>query len=352
MESSSTSAQVYPVIWQGDHVLLINQTRLPREYGFVEVKRCNDMIEAIHLNIVQGDTAKSLATVYALYMGVRDIETSERDSILLQIETLVENLISACSGSPTVKTVLNRMVTMAKQATGGLESLKKTMLATAQSIHAETLERYRAIGQYGVQQLPAEPSQLRILTHGSNVGSLVAGGYGTALAIARFAHRQGRLTQIYVTETRPTFEGSRFTAWECMQEGIPVTVIPDSAAALCLQQGVVDVIIAGAEKIAANGDVMNHIGTYALAIAAKVHNIPFWVAAPTSVIDYNLRDGSQMAIAERKAETLTQFDGTILAMGGTAVYNPASDITPAELITAIVTEHGAGSPHDLSRLKD
>ncbi|HEY9805275.1 MAG TPA: S-methyl-5-thioribose-1-phosphate isomerase, partial [Candidatus Obscuribacterales bacterium] len=239
-----------------------------------------------------------------------------------------------------------RMLKTARQTIGPVEYLKETLLQTAKQINADDIQTCQAIGDYGVKALPASPEKLRILTH-CNAGALATAGYGTALGVVRSAWRDGRLERVYADETRPRLQGAKLTAWECVQEGIPVTLISDGMAAHCMKRGLIHAVVVGADRIAANGDTANKIGTYSVAIAAKAHNIPFFVAAPLSTIDFSLTDGSQIPIEERDPVEIYQVGETRICAPGVEFYNPAFDVTPAELITAIVTEFGAFAPSEL-----
>ncbi len=223
------------------------------------------------------------------------------------------------------------------------------MLAQAQAIQAEDFGLCQAIGDHGLTVLPQSPAKLTLLTH-CNHGALATSGYGTSLGIMRSLWKAGRLDRIYAAETRPTFQGSRLTAWECVQEGIPVTVVTDSMAAHCMQQGLIHGVLAGADRIAANGDTISKIGTYSLALVAQAHHIPFVVAAPVSTIDFAIASGERLAISEHPPEEIYQMGDRVTSPNGAEFYNPASDMTPAALITAIVTETGAYAPHQLERV--
>ena len=341
---------VYPVIWQEPHLLMINQTRLPREYSYLEVSRCEDVVEAIRTSMVRGEAA-GIAAAYGLYLGVQNSREVDRETFLEQVEAIAQTLKSVCPSVLDISWTIEEMLTTARQTIGTVEHLKQSLLEAAKAIHAENLQACQAIGNYGLQALPSEPTQLRLLTH-ANAGALATGGYGTALGIVRAAKAAGRLSMLYVTETRPRFQGGRLTAWECGQEDIPVTVIVDSAAAACMQQGMVDAVVMGADRIAANGDTANRIGTYGLAVWAQAHHIPFLVAAPSFVVDFNLANGGQIPLDARPPEDIYQLGDTLLCPPSAKVLNPALDLTPADLITAIVTEKGAFSPAALHQLRD
>ncbi len=344
------ATEVYPVLWQQDHVLLIDQTRLPEEFTYVEISRCDDMVRAIKTMIVRGAPAIGVAAAYGMYLGAREIETGDRDQFLSELETVGQKLGATRPTAVNLFWAIERMLKTARQTIGPVEHLKQILLKTAQTINAEDLQTCRAIGDHGLDVLPREPAHLRILTH-CNAGALATAGYGTAVGVIRSAWREKRLARVYADETRPRLQGAKLTAWECVQEGIPVTVITDSMAAHCMQRGMIDAVVVGADRIAANGDTANKIGTYSVALIAQAHQIPFFVAAPLSTIDFELADGSQIPIEERDPAEIYQLGETRLCPPGADFYNPAFDVTPAELITAIITEHGAVAPEELTQLR-
>lgn len=341
-----SSPSVYPVTWYDDHVRLIDQTRLPNEYAVVEIKRCDDMSHAIKTMIVRGAPAIGVAAAYGMYLGAREIHTTDREQFLAQLEVVAKQLRATRPTAVNLFWAISRMLKTAQQTIGPVDYLKQALLQMAQTINLEDLQTCQAIGDYGLQALPTTPTRLRILTH-CNAGALATAGYGTALGVVRSAWRDGRLDRLYADETRPRLQGAKLTAWECVQEGIPVTVITDGMAAHCMQRGMVDAVVVGADRIAGNGDAANKIGTYSLALVAKAHSIPFFVAAPLSTVDFDLADGSQIPIEERDPVEIYQIGDTRLCPPGTEFYNPAFDVTPAALIAAIVTEHGAIAPHEL-----
>lgn len=342
----SLQNQVYPVLWQADHVLLIDQTRLPNEYALVEISRCDDMAEAIKTMIVRGAPAIGVAAAYGMYLGAREIEARDRDRFLSQLEEVAKKLRATRPTAVNLFWAIERMLKTARQTLGSVDYLKQVLLETAKLINAEDIETCQAIGDHGLSVLPSQTDRLRLLTH-CNAGALATAGYGTALGVVRSAWQANRLERVYADETRPRLQGAKLTAWECIQEGIPVTVITDNMAAHCMQRGMIDAVVVGADRIAANGDAANKIGTYSVALIAKAHNIPFFVAAPLSTIDFNITDGSQIPIEERDPAEIYQVGDTLLCPPGVEYYNPAFDVTPADLITAIVTEHGAFAPSQL-----
>ena len=340
---NSNSNQIYPVIWQDDRVYLIDQTRLPEEYTQVIISRSTDMAQAIKTMIVRGAPAIGVAAAYGMYLGATEIKTDDRQQFLQHLEQVASLLRQTRPTAVNLFWAIARMLKTAYEEIGTVENIRTTLLKTAQTIQAEDLGTCQAIGDRGLTVLPPTPQKLRILTH-CNAGALATAGYGTALGVIRSAWREQRLARVYADETRPRLQGARLTAWECVQENIPVTVITDSMAAHCMQQKMIDVVVVGADRIAANGDAANKIGTYSLAIAAQAHQIPFYVAAPFSTIDFDLADGSQIPIEERDAIEIYNINDTAICTVGAEFYNPAFDVTPANLITAIITENGAIKP--------
>jgi methylthioribose-1-phosphate isomerase len=342
---------VYPVRWQDNRVLLIDQNRLPNEYTYVEISRVEDMAEAISTMIVRGAPAIGVAAAYGMYLGARDLTTTDRAEFLTQLAEIGKTLRATRPTAVNLFWAIEQMEQTAKTVTGSVPEVVQQLLVAAQKINAEDIETCKSIGKHGLAALPSSPDQLCLLTH-CNAGALATAGYGTALGVVRSAWSEGRLARVYADETRPRLQGARLTSWECVQEGIPVTVITDSMAAHCMKQGLIDAVVVGADRIAANGDAANKIGTYSLALVAKAHNIPFFVAAPVSTIDFSLSDGSLIPIEERHPAELYQIGETIVCPPGAEFYNPAFDVTPAHLIQAIVTEFGAFPPAEIINLQD
>lgn len=337
---------LYPVMWQGDRVSLIDQNRLPAMYARVEIRRSEDMAVAIKTMIVRGAPAIGVAAAYGMYLGAREIQADKRDEFLAQLAVVGDMLKATRPTAVNLFWAIDRMLKTARQTVGSVEAIKKILLETAQKLQEEDLQTCQTIGDQGLEALPKSPHKLRLLTH-CNAGALATAGYGTALGVVRSAWRDGRLERLYADETRPRLQGAKLTSWECVQDGIPVTLITDSMAAHCMQRGWIDAVVVGADRIAANGDTANKIGTYSLAIVARAHSVPFFVAAPLSTVDFGLADGTGIPIEERDPAEIYQVGETRLAPQGIDFYNPAFDVTPAALITAIVTEYGAVAPGEL-----
>ncbi len=347
---TSNPTQVYPIIWQDHHVLLIDQTRLPKEYTRIEISRYEDMAHAIKTMIVRGAPAIGIAAAYGMYLGAREIQTVDLPDFLAQLETVANVLRQTRPTAVNLFWAIDRMLKTAQETKGSVEQVQQALLDMAKTIHAEDIQTCQTIGDKGLEVLPRTPEKLNILTH-CNTGSLATGGYGTALGVIRSAWREERLERVYADETRPRLQGAKLTTWECVQDQIPVTLIADNMAAHCMKRGLIHAVIVGADRITANGDTANKIGTYSLAIVAKAHNIPFFVAAPLSTVDFQLKTGAEIPIEERDVTELYQIGKTQICPTGVEFYNPAFDVTPADLITAIITEKGAVSPQDLKTLQ-
>ena len=346
----SKITEVNPIIWQNDRVLLIDQTRLPGEYKIVEINSSEEMARAIKTMIVRGAPAIGVSAAYGIYLGAKEISITDKNEFLKQLEEIAVMLRQTRPTAVNLFWAIERMLKVANQTNGSVEQIKIALLETAKNIHAEDLQTCQTIGDRGLEVLPTTPEKLNILTH-CNAGALATAGYGTALSVIRSAWREGRLAKVYADETRPRLQGAKLTTWECIQENIPVTLISDNMSAHCMKQGLIHAVVVGADRIAANGDTANKIGTYGLAIVAKAHNVPFFVAAPLSTIDFKLSDGSQIPIEERDAKEIYQVGETRICPEGVEFYNPAFDVTPAELIAGIMTEYGTVAPGELEQFR-
>jgi methylthioribose-1-phosphate isomerase len=318
--------------WEGDeggHLVLLDQTRLPGEAVELHCRTVDDVWHAIKRLAVRGAPAIGIAAAYGVCLKAREGDVERACDYLATSRPTAVNLFWA----------LDRMRRVAKNA--NRNALAATLLTEARRIHDEDRASCAAIGRHGADLLADLPIGASLLTH-CNAGALASGGEGMSLAVVFELARRGRQPHVWVDETRPLLQGSRLTAWELAQRGIPCTVICDSMAALVMREGRVRAVIVGADRIAANGDTANKIGTYGLALLAAAHDIPLYVAAPTSTIDASIADGTQIPIEQRAPEE-------IAAPPGVAVYNPAFDVTPAHLIRAIITENGAHQPASLPR---
>jgi methylthioribose-1-phosphate isomerase len=311
---------VEPIRWHGDSLELLDQRLLPEKLVYVKCKDAAEVAKAIRDMVVRGAPAIGCAAAFGIVLSKGAPESYE---VLAQSRPTAVNLFWA----------LERM----KKA--------KDLKAEAEAIFAEDLAGNHAMGKLGAALIP---TGARVMTH-CNTGALATAGHGTALGVIRSSKEKN--ISVIACETRPYLQGARLTAWECMQEGIPCTLITDSMAGHLISRGEVDLVIVGADRIAANGDVANKIGTYTLAVLARRHGIPFYVAAPISTFDPKIPDGSHIAIEERPADEVTGYRGTRWAPQGVKVRNPAFDVTPAELISALITERAVVLQPDTEKLK-
>ena len=321
--------------WVDGKVVLIDQTRLPGARVSLELDDYREVVQAIQEMRIRGAPALGVAGAYAMALAARQLEASGFERFLSRLREAAQQIAGARPTAVNLSWAVQRMLRVAEGEVS-VETLAKILLDEAIQIQREDEEANVRIGQLGAELIPSGSA---VLTH-CNTGALATGGYGTALGVIRTAWHQDKVTKVFAGETRPFLQGARLTTWELAQEGIPVTLILDSAAGHLMSQGEVSCIIVGADRIAANGDVANKIGTYTLAVLAKTHGLPFYVAAPTSTIDLGLSSGRAIPIEERPALEVTRLGGVQIAPEGVEVRNPAFDITPHEYVTAIITERG------------
>lgn len=332
--------------WIGDqngHLRMIDQTLLPTELVEIDCRNVETVWEAIKMLRVRGAPAIGIAAAYGICVGIQTLPGDANNEMLkLRLNDVVEYLASSRPTAVNLFWALDRMKTLADSMIDSktVSEIAGALFAEAKTIHEEDRAICRKIGQFG-QELFKDGDTL--LTH-CNAGGLATADYGTALAVFFAATEAGKKIQVYADETRPLLQGARLTAWELMQRGIDATLICDSMAAMVMRQGKINGVVVGADRIAANGDTANKVGTYGVAVSAKAHGIPFYVAAPTSTFDLTLDDGGGIPIEERDPEEICCGFGKRTAPEGVKVYNPAFDVTPAELITGIITEKGIISP--------
>ena len=320
--------------WLGDKLRILDQSKLPWEESFIDLVDYRDVALAIKEMKVRGAPAIGIAAAYGIALGAQSIKTTNKDEFLAQLNQVMQALAVT---RPTAVNLFQAISSMKKAATGdNIPEIKGRLINEAKRIHQEEIEATKRLSQLGAKLIQ---DGFTILTH-CNAGSLATAGYGTALGVIRAAREQGKKISVFVTETRPLLQGARLTAWELMREDIPVTLITDSMAGYFMKQNKIDCVIVGADRIAANGDVANKIGTYTLAVLAKENSIPFYVAAPTSTIDLSLASGDKIPIEERDPHELTHIRGVPIAPDGITAANPAFDITPHDYVSAIITEKG------------
>ena len=318
-------------------VRMIDQKRLPLEYVLSDIHTPGEMREAIRTLRVRGAPAIGVAAAYGLVLAVGARDFPDETTFLAAVEDAAKLIKSSRPTAVNLFWAIDRAVSAVRRAGGaGVEALRAALFGEARLIHEEDCAACRRIGEAGQEILP---DGARVLTH-CNAGALATADYGTALAVIYRAKELGKRVSVYVDETRPLLQGSRLTAWELMGAGVDVTVICDNMAASVMKAGKADLVITGADRIAANGDTANKIGTLGLAVLAKEFGIPFYVAAPASTFDLSIKSGDEIPIEERSPLEVTEGFGTRTAPQGAKAWNPAFDVTPARLITAIITDRG------------
>ena len=327
--------------WKNNSLVLLDQTLLPTRVKYRRFTEYRQVAKAIKGLIVRGAPAIGIAAAYGTALGMRGFKRGDKTRYFQRLEKVIRELQSTRPTAVNLFWALDRMKKVAQQhRTLSVRGINQLLVKEALLIHQEDVEMCRKIGENGAKLLS---NQCTLLTH-CNAGALATGGMGTALAIIYIAKKQRKKIKVYVDETRPVMQGARLTAWELMQQEIDCTLICDVTAASLMKQGKIDCVIVGGDRIAKNYDVANKIGTYQLAVLAKEHKIPFYVAAPSSSFDPNLESGNQIKIEERSPKEVTHWSGKQSAPIGVMVYSPAFDVTPAEYITAIISEKGIVHP--------
>ncbi len=329
--------------WQGDvdgRLVLLDQTLLPGELREIECQTVEQVWEAILRLRVRGAPAIGCAAAYGVCVGVQTAFDSDIESMRGRVAEVCEYLATSRPTAVNLFWALERMGETAKQSGAAKPRVfAAELLAEARAIHEEDRETCAAIGRHGADLLAELPAGSGILTH-CNAGALATGGDGTALSVVFELARRGRRPHVWVDETRPLLQGARLTAWELIDRDVDCTLICDSMAGVVMRSGRVQAVVTGADRVAANGDAANKIGTYGVAVLAQAHGIPFYVAAPTSTLDPALASGEEIPIEERSAEEITHGFGSATAPADVKVFNPAFDVTPAELIAGLITERG------------
>ena len=332
---------ITPVRWDGARLVLLDQTRLPTEEREIACTRWQEVADAIKTLVVRGAPAIGVAAAFGVALAGRQSQAADADALIADIEVAAKGLGATRPTAVNLFWALDRMRrTAAAARTLPVGEIRARLVDEASAILAEDIAGNRAMGAHGATLVPVGA---RLLTH-CNAGALATAGYGTALGVVRAAHEQGKIALVWVDETRPVMQGSRLTAWEMAKEGIPHRLISDVAAASAMKQGQVDLVVTGADRIAQNGDTANKIGTYGVAVLARHHGIPFYVAAPWSTIDPSVQSGASIVIEERDAAEVRGVAGRQTAPSESPIWNPAFDVTPADLIAAIITERGVYRP--------
>jgi methylthioribose-1-phosphate isomerase len=336
------------IAWKDNRVVILDQRRLPEEEAYLECLDAHAVAEAIKAMAIRGAPAIGIAAAMGIALGALGIDKKDFTPFYQELSSICKTLKAARPTAINLRWALERMRGVCEtNKEKAVEAVKGLLVKEALAILAEDIETNKRIGEQGKDLIHANDT---ILTH-CNAGALATGGYGTALGVIRRAWEEKKGIKVIATETRPLLQGARLTAWELTREGIPVTLITDNMVGYLMQQGEINLCIVGADRIASNGDVANKIGTYTVAILAKEHGIPFYVAAPLSTFDRNTKTGKDIPIEERDAAEVTAMAGRRTAPQGIAVCNPAFDVTPHRYVSAIVTEKGVLKPPFKKRLQ-
>ena len=328
-------------------VRMLNQSKLPLEVQYIECTDYRMVAEGIKKLWIRGAPAIGIAAAMGIAVGAQKIKAKDFDEFHKALNPIFSTMLSTRPTAVNIEWAINRLKKLLiSNKELSIEKLKTLLIDEANNILAEDVKTNKAIGRWGVQFIEDGDT---IITH-CNAGSLATGGYGTATAPIRTAKEQGKRIQVIADETRPVLQGARLTAWELMQDDIPVTLITDSTAGALMKKGEINLAIVGTDRTAANGDVANKIGTYSLAVLCKEHGIPFYVAAPISSIDFSIASGEFIPIEERDSTEITRIGSCQIAPNGVKVKNLAFDVTPKKYITGIITEKGAFRPEDLHKL--
>ena len=332
--------------WTDSGVRFIDQTKLPTEETYVTCKTYNQVADVIRNMVVRGAPAIGVAAAMGIALGVKNSKAENGGDLKHDFDQICDVIGKTRPTAVNLFWAIKRMRDKFEMLrVRPLPQIRQALVEEAQRMHAEDIAANQAMGRHGATLMPASGG---VLTH-CNAGALATCGYGTALGVIRAAVEQGKKIHVFADETRPFLQGSRLTAWELMKDGIPTTVISDNMAGAMMNQGKINAIVVGADRIAANGDVANKIGTYSVAVLAREHGIPFYVAAPLSTVDFETPDGSGIPIEQRDGKEVTHIAGRQMVPDGVEVENPAFDVTPAKYVTAIVTEKGiARAPYEES----
>jgi methylthioribose-1-phosphate isomerase len=336
--------------WQPDAVVMIDQRKLPAQEVYVHCKTPAEVARAIKTMVIRGAPAIGVAAAMGIALAMKRSKASGTRQAAVEFNKICDVMAATRPTAVNLFWAIDRMkraFAAGVQAGESVSELAARLEREARAIHDEDVQSCRDMGRFGATVVPPAA---RVLTH-CNAGALATAGYGTALGVIRAAAEQGKVTQVYADETRPFLQGARLTAWELVRDHVPTTVITESMTAPLMRDGGIDVVVVGADRIAANGDFANKIGTYTVAMMARAHNVPFYVAAPLSTIDLQTPDGSRIPIEQRPAREVTHVGATRLVPEGATVWNPAFDVTPAHLVTGIITEKGIARPPFETSLK-
>ena len=332
-----TENKIEALRWMDDHLEMIDQRILPAEFKYISYNSAISVADGIRSMVVRGAPAIGCAAAYGVALEALSLQNTDQSQFLKGMSDACETLLQSRPTAINLFWAVQRMRLIIKENQSlSTKEIAEILICEAHKILVEDIQINRTMGSFGAALLP---DGARVLTH-CNAGALATAGHGTALGVIRSAVESGKKISVIADETRPFLQGARLTAWEMVQEGIPITLISDNMAGHLMSQGEVDAIVVGTDRVAGNGDVANKIGTYMVAVLAKRHNIPFYVACPLSTIDRSVSSGSDIPIEERPASEVTGFQDNHWAAVGVSVRNPAFDVTPADLVTGLITEKG------------
>lgn len=336
-------SKIKTIEWVNNVSRMIDQTILPYEFKTVDVKTAEEMYTAIKDMIVRGAPAIGIAGAHGVSLAAIELAktTTEKADFLNKLQQKAEYLKSSRPTAVNLMWAVDKQMALANSVQGTVEEIKNLLIQNGIKLENEDIEINKKMGDYGAEVVPKGAT---ILTH-CNAGALATVGYGTALGVIRSAYAKDPTIKVFADETRPRQQGARLTTWELTQDGIPTTLITDGMCSYFMSKGMIDMVVVGADRIAANGDTANKIGTYTVAIAAKYHNVPFYIAAPLSTIDTSIKSGKEIPIEERSHEEVTHINGDWVCAKDVNIINPGFDVTPHELITGIITEKGILKPN-------
>lgn len=343
-------SKIKTIEWVDNISRMIDQTILPYEFKTVDIKTAEEMYTAIKDMIVRGAPAIGIAGAHGVSLAAIELEktASNKTDFLNKLEQKAQYLKSSRPTAVNLMWAVDKQMELAKSIHGDIKEIKNALIQNGIKLENEDIEINKKMGDYGAEVVPKGAT---ILTH-CNAGALATVGYGTALGVIRSAYAKDPTIKVFADETRPRQQGARLTTWELTQDGIPTTLITDGMCSYFMSKGMIDMVVVGADRIASNGDTANKIGTYTVAIAAKYHNIPFYIAAPLSTIDISIKSGKEIPIEERSHEEVTHINGDWICAKDVNIINPGFDVTPHELITGIITEKGILKPNFEESIND
>lgn len=343
-------SKIKTIEWVDNISRMIDQTILPYEFKTVDIKTAEEMYTAIKDMIVRGAPAIGIAGAHGVSLAAIELEktASNKTDFLNKLEQKAQYLKSSRPTAVNLMWAVDKQMELAKSIHGDIKEIKNALIQNGIKLENEDIEINKKMGDYGAEVVPKGAT---ILTH-CNAGALATVGYGTALGVIRSAYAKDPTIKVFADETRPRQQGARLTTWELTQDGIPTTLITDGMCSYFMSKGMIDMVVVGADRIATNGDTANKIGTYTVAIAAKYHNIPFYIAAPLSTIDISIKSGKEIPIEERSHEEVTHINGDWICAKDVNIINPGFDVTPHELITGIITEKGILKPNFEESIND